>query len=139
MDDQTTDRDGNGSVAFEWRWRIAVAMLIAVAATVFFWQRRVSISEYMYFRNHSDETIWAKGYTDTGFRKVQNGMARRQVIAILGTPLESTDHIYCRCGTFATQSWTKAERNGAYRRRTIDYVDDVVVLKQAGVVEPTEK
>jgi hypothetical protein len=139
MDDQKADRAGGGRVAVTWRLRLAVVALLAVAVSRVLWQRRDRISEYMYFRNHTDETVWANDYSEVEFQKVHKGMTRLKVVELLGTPLESKDEIYCRCGTVATQSWTRGKGSGAYRRRSIYYVDDVVALKLSGVIEPTPK
>jgi hypothetical protein len=143
MDDQRTDREGGQHVARKRRlWLVAVlvtAALTAVAVTAFLWWPVDGISGYLYFRNHPDQTVLAEGYSDTGFRKVYRGMTRLKVIELLGPPLESKDELYCRCGTIATQSWSRGQDNSAYRRRTIEYVDDIVVQRLSGVVDPTQE
>jgi hypothetical protein len=34
-----------------------------------------------------DDTVWATGYTDAGFRAVRIGMSRTEIYALLGPPL----------------------------------------------------
>ena len=79
----------------KWRWWLIFAAIVAVVIADVHRRYRDSIYEYLYFRNHPDETVWAEEFNDANFQKVQKGMTRRAVIGLLGTPLESKDQV---CG-----------------------------------------
>lgn len=81
-----------------------------------------------------DNTVWAPGYTDAGFRNVKIGMKRSEVYALLGQPLGT----YSDPGGKVIESWAAmgelTESNNydcSVHIRHIAFQGDVVVEKVA--------
>jgi hypothetical protein len=77
-----------------------------------------------------DNTVWAPGYTDAGFREVRIGMKRSEVHALLGEPLES----HPQTGGEVIESWTTMGTTSfdcSIHFRCVTFKGDVVVEKVA--------
>ena len=78
-------------------------------------------------------TIYADGYSDTGWRSIRLGAKRRDVYTQLGPPA-SVMHI---AGGRTLEEWTHAFRSpGRYRRRALGFQGDTVVFKKAEITRP---
>jgi hypothetical protein len=99
---------------------------VAALITAYRWWPLDGVSGAYYFRTHPDQTVWASGYTDVGFRAVRAGMTRKEVYALIGQPLETRDDV---CGkVYTTQSWIRNPDDAAYwRYRMVTFVGDTAI------------
>ena len=76
-----------------------------------------------------DNTVWAPGYTDAGFRAVKIGMKRSEVYALLGRPLASESEPTGE----GVDSWTEmgADTDCSVHIRRVLFRGDLVVSKFA--------
>lgn len=69
-----------------------------------------------------EDTVYASGYSALAFQKIRIGSTRDEVRALLGPPL------YGRKGIdFDYEIWSRSPGDTNFRRRTLEYSDDVVV------------
>jgi hypothetical protein len=76
-----------------------------------------------------EDTEWAGGYTDEGWRVVRIGMNEADVHSLLGPPLYV---VWDRGGTVTTHWWTRSPSNGDYRERAVVFFGDKSVEKISG-------
>ena len=62
-----------------------------------------------------DETEYGAGYSDEAFAKVTLGMAARDVVSLLGPPLETRP----LGGARETWRWSRSPNDGSYRMRAL--------------------
>lgn len=85
----------------------------------------------------ADDTMWADRYSDNLWYKIQVGMKRSEVYALLGEPLDIRtrrnmfDFDTLRQGPGAiVECWTRTPANSHYHVRQIIFKDDMVVDKK---------
>lgn len=74
------------------------------------------------------DTVYAAGYSDESFRRIEHGMTMKQVHDILGPPLVESDH-----DGFHFEDWSKSPRNRHYRHRSLVFQEGKVVVKYVGI------
>jgi hypothetical protein len=100
----------------------AIAMLVAVYST---WVRSIDgISGNLLAIVFTEDTEYATGYSNAGFRAVQPGMPRRKVYELLGEPFAKWT-----TGAELIESWTRSPSNNHFRQRQIIFHGDRVVNK----------
>src|SRR5262245_47373426 len=112
-------------------------LIMALAAVVLTVYARRPLDGYggsLWATALGDNTVWAPGYTDGGFRAIKSGMKRSEVYALIGQPLGS----YSEPTGEVVESWTEmGELNESTHYdcsvhfRTITFRGDVVVEKVA--------
>ena len=74
---------------------------------------------------NDEDTVWADGYTNEGWRSVAVGMKRDEVYALLGPPLDTQP-----TGVAGTlECWTRSPADTDYRRRDLEFSGDRIVHK----------
>lgn len=77
-----------------------------------------------------EDTAYAAGYTDAGFRQVTVGMTRTQVHNLLGPPLQRWSFAPDIHGADNGERWSHSPGDDSYRIRVVRYRGNVVVRKQ---------
>lgn len=75
-----------------------------------------------------DGTVWADGYSESGFKSVRIGMARSEVYKLLGPPLTGNNYFDGTVG----HCWTMSQLDSTYRQREVIFADDRVIEVIAG-------
>ena len=75
-----------------------------------------------------EDTVWANGYTDDGWRTVHTGMSVAEVHALLGPPL----YVWNNDGTETVHWWTRSPSDSDYRQRAVIFRGDKAVEKISG-------
>ncbi len=78
--------------------------------------------------SREDTTVYAPGYTDQSFRKIEIGMDRREVYDLLGNPIRKTE---LETQNKQLEEWSYSPNDSDFRRREIIFRDGVVVDKNA--------
>jgi hypothetical protein len=73
-----------------------------------------------------EDTEWAAGYTDNGFRAVSVGMTRKKVYELLGKPLYTWENYG---GAEIVEWWTRSPADTNFRQRAVAFQGDRVVEK----------
>jgi hypothetical protein len=76
-------------------------MLVALGLTVYRWLPLDGVSGILGPLMFGNDTQWAQGYTDSGFRAARVGMTREEVYKFLGRPLDLSSD----CG-MVVEHWT---------------------------------
>jgi hypothetical protein len=71
-----------------------------------------------------EDTVFAPGYSVQAFSKVRVGMTREQVYELVGPPLDSWGS-WGDAGN-GYEQWSHSPGDHSYRRRVIEYTDDLV-------------
>ncbi len=79
----------------------------------------------------SEDTVYAPGYSDSGFRKVRPGMSVAEVYALLGAPLEQWTIAADSAGPDMGQRWSRSPGDTHYRCRVVLYYRGTVVEKHS--------
>jgi len=66
-----------------------------------------------------EDTVYAKGYSDSAFRTVDVGMAEGDVHALLGTPLDRWLLCPSRADSDVGERWSYSPGDTDYRRRVV--------------------
>ncbi len=78
-----------------WSWRVVLGycVVLAVMRVAFAWPRMHSAGDFaLYLLGMTeDSTVYAKGFSEKGFWKVQPGMSRKEVESLAGQPLWKRD------------------------------------------------
>jgi hypothetical protein len=77
-----------------------------------------------------EDTIYAAGYSDTGFRSIQIGMTQNEVFGKIGTPLNIWTNDWAKDGSIGMR-WTKSAHDSNYRCRVLQFIDSKVVDKHS--------
>ena len=104
--------------------------LVAVGLTIYRWWPAEGIGGRFMAVVWTDNTVWAPGYTNAGFRAVKIGMKRSEVYALLGQPLETNP----RPGGGVIETWTDLGKDSfdcSIQFRCISFHGDVVIEKVA--------
>jgi hypothetical protein len=64
--------------------------VVAAGLTLYRWWPLDGVAGILGPLLFGDDTVWATGYTDAGFRAVRVGMSRTEIYAILGPPFYAT-------------------------------------------------
>jgi len=95
-----------------------------VAGAMFRWWPIDGIGGIVWRVLLEEDTVWASGYSEDGFRGVRIGMKRSEVHKLLGPPIKS--------GQWDGQlweHWTYSPADTHYQIRDVVFEDDVVVRK----------
>jgi outer membrane protein assembly factor BamE (lipoprotein component of BamABCDE complex) len=95
-----------------------------VAGATFLWWPLDGIGGIVCRILMEEDTVWASGYSDEGFRSVRLGMTRSEVHNLLGPPIESTPW-----EGQSWENWTYSPADTNYQVRDVVFKDDVVVRK----------
>jgi hypothetical protein len=118
---------------FRLRSLFLVTALVAVGLTagvaLYRWQPLDGYGGTVMAAVWGNNTVWAPGYTDAGFRAVRIGMKRSEVYALLGKPLGT----YPTSGGGVTEYWTQMgpDTDCSVYHRHVTFQGDVVVTKLA--------
>ena len=69
-----------------------------------------------------DDTVYAPGYTATGFRQIKVGMTRDQSYSIIGEPLD----IWTNQDETVSERWSKSPNDTNYRTRVLVFSNSYV-------------
>jgi outer membrane protein assembly factor BamE (lipoprotein component of BamABCDE complex) len=108
---------------------IAVAIFIAVIAGLVVARSYSPIdgfSSIILSLVFPEDTIYASGYTDAGFMKIEVGMTRDQVYQILGKPLSVWTN-----DTTVGERWSRSPGDTHFRCRVLQFLDEKVVDKHS--------
>lgn len=104
-----------------------VSILAVVSALLGLWMRSIDgISGNLFALLLPEDTEWAPGYTDEGFRAARAGMTRREIYALLGPPLYTWENYG---GAEVVEWWTRSPEDGHYRQRAVIFHGDKAVRK----------
>ena len=111
-------------------WILGVLCILAVALPLFNMLIEESsldgIDGLMLAALHGDHTIYAAGYSDSGFRRTFVGMSVKEVHRILGEPISQKDE-----EGWHFESWTTSRDGSAYRDRTLLFRNGKLRFKYA--------
>jgi outer membrane protein assembly factor BamE (lipoprotein component of BamABCDE complex) len=113
------------------RVRISGLLFLAaaiVATILTLWRPIDGYSGLVLLLVYGEDTEWAGGYTNRGFRSTQVGMQRDQIHAILGPPLTTWQFI----DGFTTEYWTRSPSGGDHRQRGFVFEGDIAIEKVSG-------
>lgn len=72
---------------------------------------------------NTDDTVYAKDYTDKNFLALKRGMTKQQVVSLLGRPFSE----FNRTGSAISMQYSKSPNDTHYRARTIRLENNKVV------------
>lgn len=72
---------------------------------------------------NTDDTVYARDYTDKNFLALKRGMTKQQVIWLLGRPFAE----FNRTGNAISMQYSKSPNDTHYRARTIRLQNDKVI------------
>ncbi|SFO33793.1 hypothetical protein SAMN05421741_1398 [Paenimyroides ummariense] len=72
---------------------------------------------------YTDDTVYARDYTDKNFLALKRGMTKQQVIWLLGRPFAE----FNRTGNAISMQYSKSQNDTHYRARTIRLQNDKVI------------
>lgn len=75
-----------------------------------------------FFSSLGDDTEYAPGYSDHGFRRIRIGMTEQEVLSLVGPPLARGP----MRGTNQTWVWSRSPSDGNYRVRTVIFENERV-------------
>lgn len=84
-----------------------------------------AIMDFMF----DDDTCYAHGYSESGFREIKKGMIANEVVRLIGAPLSIGKY----CGIDYKSAWvySKPCRNSHYRVRVVIFMHGTVVKKDS--------
>lgn len=78
-----------------------------------------------------EDTVYARGYSDSGFRKVRLGMTDQEVEKLIGRPLTTWPTPESASGSNTGARWSFSPGDTNYRCRVLLFRDHRVVVKHA--------
>jgi hypothetical protein len=75
-----------------------------------------------------EDTVYAPGYTNEGFRAARVRMRRKEIHALLGPPLYTWDN----GGGITVEWWTRSPSDGDFRERAFVFNKDMSIEKISG-------
>ena len=100
---------------------ITLALLVGLVP-LHFWLLD-GLDGFLFSLVSEDSTVYASGYSDRSFRRVHVGMTSNEVVALLGSPLETGALSDEGCVTWL---YSNKKRDTSYHVRTIVFQDGVV-------------
>jgi hypothetical protein len=70
---------------------LVVVLGLALILTVFHFYLLDGLTGAFFSLGEKENTVYATGYTDSGFRRIRQGMSSNDVLSILGPPLAKYD------------------------------------------------
>jgi hypothetical protein len=117
-------------VRFRLRSLFVLIAILALLLTAYRWRPIDGVIDF----GNSGHTVWAEGYSDTGFRAVRLGMKRDQVYALIGQPFE---HSWIDPRGHTVEQWTApGDDANTFRRRDVIFSGDTVVEKVSVLDSP---
>jgi hypothetical protein len=116
-------------------FRIIVLIIVILIASSYITQRLYSpldgYTGLIFGILHTEDTEYAKGYSDEGFLRVTVGMSQDEVHRILGPPLDKWDIKDEKSGNAYGERWSRSPGDTDFRCRVLLYRDNIVYEKHA--------
>ncbi len=109
---------------------LVVAVVVGTAVAAHFWLVD-GLAGWLWNLTMDEDTVYAPGYSDAGFRRVRGGMSVEQVHALLGPPLQKWPLPFSTDPSEVGERWSRSPGDTNYRCRVVLFRHGHVVRKHA--------
>jgi len=113
------------ALRFQFRLRTLFMATAVAGLLAFCLSRPVNPLERLFALAFCDETFYSPDYSESGWRRVQQGMTKAQVRELLGEPVTRTPRMVCEVWEYTT--WRRF--NSWFHKREVSFSKGVVMNK----------